>query len=156
VIVFFAATFGQRARLRKAIKDEKQYITELREVVIPAIEEEIVLCEGLLQVAQNKEFIAMVEGIHEDPTLAKSLAKAPEEYFEEKGVQFPENVRLNAVEADESGERLTVNLDVGSSIVEIIWDRELGFFARPISPHPTLPYVVNIPDPAAIRSRSPG
>jgi hypothetical protein len=147
---------GHRARLRKGIKDAKQYITELREVVIPAIEEEIELYEVLLQVAQNEEFIAMVEEIYEDPTLAQSLVEAPEEYLEEKGVRFPENASLNEIDAEETGERLTVNLDVGSSNVDIIWVRELGFFARPISPHPTLPYMVNIPDAAAIRQRLPG
>jgi hypothetical protein len=143
------------ARLRKGIADHKRQMEMLREVVIPAIKEELLLHEAVVELAQNKEFIAIFEEIHEDPTLARSLAQDPKEYFERKGVRVPGNVTLSVGSVDESGNRVTVNLDVGSSrIVEGIWDRELGFLSRPIRPHPMRPYLVDIPDTVAVRQQS--
>jgi hypothetical protein len=120
--------------LRKSVEDHEQRIAELREVIIPAIEEEIALHEALRDLAQNEDLIALVGEVHDDPSLASSLARAPQEYLEKKDVPLPANVTLSAVDADESVARLTVNLSVGSTNVEVIWDREAGFFARPLSP----------------------
>lgn len=122
------------AGLRKSVEDHEQRIAELREVIIPAIEEEIALHEALRDLAQNEELIELVGEVYDDTNLASSLAGAPQEYLGKKGVPLPENVTLSAVDADESVARLTVTLSVGSTNVEVIWDREAGFFARPLSP----------------------
>jgi hypothetical protein len=124
----------QLTSLRERIADLEQRSAVLREV-IRDIEEEIALQEALRDLAQNEKLVEMVGEVQDNPKLASSLARAPQQYFEDKGVRLPENVTLNAVAADESVERLTANLRVGSRNVEVGWDRESGFFARALRPY---------------------
>jgi hypothetical protein len=123
------------AGLRESVEDHERRLAQLREGIRLA-EEEAAVHEALLDLARNERLIRLLGKMHEDSSLFSRFARDPLGCCQEENVSLPKCITLNALEK-EAPTRLTGNVRHGSWDVEVAWDREGGFSARPLSGEPS-------------------
>jgi hypothetical protein len=121
------------AELRSDILSHQRRIAELREQVRIA-EEEVEFHEVVLDLARNHQLIAAIGNLYNDSALSSTFANDPHRYCRETGIPLPEGTTLSPVDKDGPIPRLTARVRRGSWDMEVVWDREAGFFVRPYLP----------------------
>jgi hypothetical protein len=117
------------AGLRASIESHEQRLAELRDNIRLA-EEEAAVHEALLALARDERLIEAVAQVHDDPD--SRFARDPLGHCREESIPLPDGVSLNPVDR-KTPNRITANIRRGDWDVEIAWDREHGFAARPLT-----------------------
>jgi len=117
------------ADLDARLESHEQRLEELRETIRRA-EEEAAVHEVLLELAQNEKLIEAVGEAHDDP--GAKFAQDPHAHCHEQKIPLPDGVSLNPVDR-ENPHRMTAVVRRGDWEVEVVWDRERGFAARPLA-----------------------
>jgi hypothetical protein len=116
-------------RLRESVKSHEQRLAELRDTIRVA-EEEAAVHEALLELARNQGLIEAVAQLHDDPH--SNFAQDPLSHCREQKIPLPEGVSLNPVDK-KTPDRITANVRRGDWDVEVVWDRDRGFAAMPVT-----------------------
>ena len=119
--------------LQEHVESLERRLAELRHVIRVA-QEETDVNEALLGLARNERLIALVGQMYDDSGLSSKFARDPLTYARKEKIEIPEGVTLNAVDEAGRSTRLTANLRRGAWDVEVVWDRDGGFSARPRTP----------------------
>jgi hypothetical protein len=125
--------------LRRDVASHQQRIAQLR-AAIRVAEEEIALHEVIIDLAQNDQLIAAVEELYDDSGLDSKFARDPQQRCQEEKIALPDGVTLNPIDTEGPSPRITARVRSGAGDMEIVWDRGVGFFARPALP-PESPFV---------------
>jgi len=118
--------------LRRDIVSHEYRVYQLREAIRLA-EEEIALHEILLDLAGNDQLITAIGDLY-NADLSSGFVRDPHKYCSEQGISIPEGVRLNPVDMEGPSPRLTADVRSGPNELQVIWDRDEGFFVRGFSP----------------------
>jgi hypothetical protein len=139
------------AGLRESVENHQRRLAQLREGIRLA-EEEVAVHEAILDLAGNEQLITLLANMYEDRDLTARFARDPVGFCHEGSISLPGCVTLNAVD-EAAPTRLTANVRYGTWDVEILWDREMGFSARPLAGQPSNE-VQPLTLPTAIRDES--
>lgn len=116
--------------LRKNAASHVSRLTELRQIIRRA-EEEADVHETLLALAQDERLLELVAEYREDPD---HLVQAAEAYLSSASLKtagFSPSATFDFSSAQRSTQRATVQLHCGRWLIEVGWDREVGFLAIP-------------------------
>jgi hypothetical protein len=118
------------SELRNDVNSHQRRITQLQEEIRLA-EEEIRLHDVVLELAHNRQLIEAVVDLSDDSGLKSTFATDPLRYCGDAGIALPEGVTLRPVDTKHPSPRLTARVQRGAWDMEIVWERDVGFFVRP-------------------------
>jgi hypothetical protein len=118
------------AALRDDVISHERRIAQLREEIRLA-QEEVELHEVVLDLARNDQLIAAIGELYEDSALTSTFASDPDRHCREGNIPLPEGVTLRPLDTEGPSPRLTAHVRRGTWDMEVVWDREIGFFVRP-------------------------
>jgi hypothetical protein len=121
------------ASFRNDIVSHERRIAELRKAIRLA-EEEVALHEVILSLAHNDRLISAVGDLYDESNLTSKFRSDPLLYCQEENIPLPEGVTLSSVDTEGPSPRLTALVRRGSFDMEIVWERDAGFFVRPALP----------------------
>jgi hypothetical protein len=119
--------------LQQDVTSHERRIAQLREGIRLA-EEEVALHEVVLDLARNDQLMAAVGELYEDSALTAGFATDPVGHLQHKKVSLPQGVTLSPIDTEGPSPRLIARVRRGSFDVEVVWEREAGFFVRPALP----------------------
>lgn len=119
--------------LRQDVASHERRIAQLREGIRLA-EEEVALHEALLDLARNDQLMAAVGDLYDDSALTAGFAIDPAGHLQEKKVPLPDGVTLSPIDTEGPTPRLIARVKRGSFDMEVVWERETGFFLRQALP----------------------
>lgn len=123
--------------LRADVASHETRIAQLREQIRLA-EQELELHEVVLELAHNSPLIAAVGELYDDSAVTSKFASDPLQYCHDENIPLPEGVTLRPGDPDAPPPRLTARVRRGALDMEIVWEREAGFFVRPYSAAPAM------------------
>ena|SRR5438132_14136287 len=120
-----------RAKLRELGEDHERRIHALQSV-IRAAQQELAVHEVLLGLVHNEALIAALGELHVDSDHRAKAARDPVRYCAEHGISLPPEVTVHPVQGSGPSMLLSASVRVGDCEIEVVWDREAGFNARPL------------------------
>jgi hypothetical protein len=109
----------------------------------------------LLGLVHNEALIAALGNLHVDSDRCAKAARDPARYCAEHGISLPPELTVHSIQGSGPSMRLSASVRVGDCEIEVVWDREAGFNARPVRGYRRdLAHIVNsIIDLSSGRSR---
>lgn len=118
------------AELQNDVTSHQRRVAQLREEIRRA-EEEISFHEVVLDLAHNRQLIETVVNLSDDSGFKSAFATDPHQYCREADIALPEGVTLRPLDTEHPSPRLTAHVRRGAWDMEIVWERDVGFFVRP-------------------------
>jgi hypothetical protein len=122
----------QLADLRHRGEAHERRINILRNAIRRA-EQELAVHEVLLGLARNTTLIAELGKLHADSSQCATFAHDPVGYCAKRGIALPPEFTLLPAEGKPSSMTLNASVRVGDFEVQVVWDPQTGFDARPLT-----------------------
>jgi hypothetical protein len=118
------------ADLRKRLEAHQRRIRVLR-TQLRSLQQELAMHEALVTLGQNDALRAALGQLYDDADHRARFARDPVAYFREHSISLSQGVELRSLDGSDS-RKLSVSVCVGDWEVQVLWDPEVGFDARPI------------------------
>jgi hypothetical protein len=116
---------GHLSLLRAAVEQHDEQLVFLRRES-RRVAAEITLHRALIALVTDNRVLAALAELHESWDVAAELAQDPYAFCTSRDIQVPDDLRIGAVELDNDGHILRLDLLVDEGLVEVSWDARSG------------------------------